>query len=169
MLAAEDPTDPRLVDVINSAHRLGKSGLAEARRAIGMLRDDELPGPDSIAGLADGFGRDRGVPCRLVVTGEARPLPTQARLALYRVAQEALTNVAKHARPDCVELRLDYRPDEIRLVVEDFGNAAESGVDGGGYGLTGMRERAELLGGVLHAGSTGTGFRVELVLPGVGA
>jgi signal transduction histidine kinase len=167
MLAAEDPMDPRLTETIDRAHHLGKSGLGEARRAIGMLRDDELPGPESIAGLAAGFGRDRGVPCQLGVAGEARPLRTEARLALYRVAQEALTNITKHAHPERVEVRLDYRADDVRLVVEDFG--VPMGPSADGYGLTGMRERAELLGGALHAGPTGTGFRVELVLPGVSA
>ena len=164
MLAAANPGDPRLRDAIDRAHHLGRSGLEEARRAIGMLRDDELPGPESIAGLAAQFERDRRVPCRLTITGAPRELGSEARLALYRVAQEALTNIAKHARPDRVEVRLDYEPSATRLTVEDLGAPPPPAGDGG-YGLTGMRERAELLGGTLTAGPTRTGFRVELGLP----
>ena len=71
----------------------------------------------------------------------------QARLTLYPTAQEALTNVRKHARPQWVELRLAYEPAGTRLTIEDFGgNGATPLSDSGGYGLTGMRERAELLG-----------------------
>lgn len=169
MLATEHPGDPRLPEAIERAHRLGRSGLDEARRAIGMLRDDELPGPERLAGLAAQFQRDRDVPCRLVVSGEAHRLGSEARLALYRVAQEALTNIIKHARPERVELRLAYEPSAARLTVEDFapvdGTRSSPGGDGGGYGLTGMRERAELLGGTLTTEATDSGFRVELVVP----
>ncbi|MFC7658146.1 ATP-binding protein [Pseudonocardia benzenivorans] len=88
------------------------------------------------------------------------------------MAQEALTNVARHAAPDRVEMRLDWTGrGRVRLTVEDVGsgNAGGSGAaGGGGYGLTGMRERAELLGGTLDAGPTGHGFRVTLEVP-VGA
>ncbi len=73
----------------------------------------------------------------------------------------------KHAEPTLVELRLTYEPDETRLTVEDFGaNGCETlGPPGGGYGLTGMRERAELLGGELTATATASGFRVDIRLP----
>lgn len=168
MLAARNPGDARLPDAINRAHHLGKTGLEEARRAIGTLRDDELPGPERLAKLATQFQRDRGVPCLLTVSGEAHRLASDARLALYRVAQEALTNVAKHARPERVELRLEYEPTATRLTVEDFGPPpAGPGNDGGGggYGLTGMRERAELLDGTLTTAATPSGFRVELAIP----
>ena len=81
----------------------------------------------------------------------------------------ALTNITKHAQPERVEVRLAYQPSATRLVVEDFacdGNRpSPAGGDGAGYGLTGMRERAELLGGQLTAGATDNGFRVELEVP----
>jgi signal transduction histidine kinase len=174
MLAVEHPGDPRLPQVIDRAHHLGKTGLEEARRAIGMLRDVQLPGPEGLADLAAQFEDDRGIPCRLTVSGEEHPLGSEARLALYRVAQEALTNITKHARPERVELHLAYDPDVTRLRVEDFSppGAAALSTDRGslsgednGYGLTGMRERAELLGGSLVTGSTCRGFRVELDVP----
>jgi signal transduction histidine kinase len=179
LLAKENPADPRLPEIIERAHHLGKTGLAEARRAIGMLRDDELPGPEQLGALVDQFQRDSGIPCELAVSGSAHELDSEARLAVYRVAQEALTNVRKHAHPQRVDIRLVYAADRTCLTVEDFGAngrqqdgtaavaPAPSAVrnSGGGYGLTGMRERAELLGGSLTATSTGTGFRVELQVP----
>src|SRR5207237_4140398 len=103
-----------------------------------------------------------GAPCRFAQAGSPRDLPPEARLALARVAQEALTNVRRHARPERVEVTLRYGPDAVELTVED--QAAEpahpaSRPTGGGYGLIGMRERAELIGGDLEAGATAGGFR----------
>jgi signal transduction histidine kinase len=169
MLAVGDPADPRLPEAIDRAHHLARTGLDEARRAIGMLRDEELPGPEGLTTLAAQFQHDRGIPCQLTVSGTPRPLGSQARLALYRVAQEALTNVTKHASPDRVEMLLEYLPQTTRLTVEDFTTAGppKPVAEGGdGYGLTGMRERAELLGGTLAARATHTGFLVELQVPG---
>jgi signal transduction histidine kinase len=179
MLAAADVRDPRLPDAIERAHHLGSAGLTEASRAIGMLRDEELPGPERLPGLAARFEADRGVPCELTVSGQPRPLTLEARLAVYRVAQEALTNIAKHASPERVRMSLTYVADGTRLTIEDFAAAAAGTADaapgtgatappavpGGGYGLTGMRERAELLGGDLVAAATARGFRVELRVP----
>ena len=168
MLAAEDPSDPRLPGIIERAHHLGKSGLEEARRAIGMLRDDELPGPERLASLAAQFHEVTGVPCQFTVSGQAYELPSEARLAVYRVAQEALTNITKHACPERVEMHLGYEPRRTRLTVENFAMNSEPprvASDGPGYGLTGMRERAELLGGELTTAMTRGGFRVELRVP----
>jgi signal transduction histidine kinase len=168
MLTAEDPSDPRLPGIIERAHHLGKSGLEEARRAIGMLRDDELPGPERLASLAAQFQEVSGVPCQFTVSGQAYDLPSEARLAVYRVAQEALTNITKHACPERVEMHLGYEPRRTRLTVENFAMNNEpprAADDGPGYGLTGMRERAELLGGELTTAMTRGGFRVELRVP----
>ena len=77
MLAADDPGDPRLPGIIERAHHLGKSGLEEARRAIGMLRDDELPGPERLASLAAQFQEVSGVPCQFTVSGQAYELPSR--------------------------------------------------------------------------------------------
>jgi signal transduction histidine kinase len=168
ILAAEDPGDPRLPGIIERAHHLGKSGLQEARRAIGVLRDDELPGPERLASLAAQFQEVSGVPCHFTVSGQPCELPSEARLAVYRVAQEALTNITKHACPERVEMHLGYEPRRVRLTVENFAMNREpprAAADGTGYGLTGMRERAELLGGELTAALTHGGFRVELQVP----
>ena len=169
LLAASDPADPRLASTIDRAHHLARTGLGEARRAISMLRDDELPGPEAIEAMATEFARDSGVPCQFVTVGPPRDVSSQTRLALYRVAQEALTNIRKHAHPGKVTVTLTYRSQTISLVVEDFPAATPvpsvTGGTDGGYGLTGMRERAELLGGTLVAGPTPGGFRVELRVP----
>ena len=168
MLAAGNPGDPRLPEVIERAHHLGKSGLEEARRAIGMLRDDELPGPELLAGLAAQFQEVSGIPCQFTVSGQAYELPSEAGLAVYRAAQEALTNITKHACPERVEVRLGYEPRGTCLTVENFamnGEPPRVANDGSGYGLTGMRERAELLGGELTTTMTPGGFRVELRVP----
>jgi signal transduction histidine kinase len=166
MLAADDPADPRLPAAVERAHQLGRSGLEEARRAIGTLRDEELPGPERLIELARQFERDRGVPCEVTVVGEPAPLGSEARLAIYRVAQEALTNVARHGSGTSkVAVTLGYARSSARLTVEDVGLDPEASGDGGGYGLTGMNERAALLGGRLTAAPTGHGFRVELEVP----
>ena len=167
LLAERDSVEPEVMDAIERAHRLAKTGLEEARRAIGMLRDDELPGPRALAALAQQFQDDTGVACTVNVSGTENDLGSDGRLTLYRVAQEALTNARKHARPERVELHLAYESAGTRLTVEDVacdGDRPPPG-DGTGYGLTGMRERAALLGGLLNAGPTATGFRVELWVP----
>nr|WP_273378932.1 histidine kinase [Actinopolymorpha pittospori] len=188
LLAVRESVDPRLTDTIERARHLAEAGLGEARQAIGMLRDEDLPGPERLRALAGEYSRDSGVRCDLEVSGTPHDLGPQTRLTLYRVAQEALTNVRKHARPDHVEVRLGYEPGGTRLSVEDFttdaGPADHRGeqnpdnrqldderlddhqLDDRGYGVSGMRERAELLGGTVTAAPTGNGFRVVLWVPG---
>jgi signal transduction histidine kinase len=168
LLASQTGTDPQVGNVIDRAHRLARTGLEEARRAIGMLHDDALPGPERLTDLAAEFASDTGVPCHVAVTGDnQRDLGTDGRLTLYRVTQEALTNIRKHARADRVEIRLAYEPAGTRLTIKDFESCRErlAPADGTGYGLTGMRERAELLGGTLTARPTGGGFLVEMWVP----
>jgi signal transduction histidine kinase len=152
--------------------------LEEARQAIGALRDEELPSAERLEQLVADFGRDSGVHATFEVVGAPRRLDSEASLTLFRVAQEALTNARKHAQPNRVELHLAYEPDGTRLVVDDHRDPdprpatvpaspehRASGDERPGYGLTGMRERAELLGGELAASSTDDGFRVELWIP----
>lgn len=169
MLVEQRPGDPTAVAAIERAHRLATEGLAEARRAIGALRGDRLPGTDGLQRLVEEFGEATGTPSHFEVTGEPTPLGAEAELALYRTAQEALTNVRKHARAaDSVDVCLRYTTDGAELLVEDATPAAAVSANGsasGGYGLVGMRERAELAGGTLDAGPLPTGFRVRLWLP----
>jgi signal transduction histidine kinase len=162
LLARDRGSDPEVVEAVERAHHLAAEGLAEARAAIGALRGDELPGPERLEQLADAYPGH----ARLTVSGTARELSSEARLAVYRTAQEALTNVLRHSAAERVEIELGYE-DGTSLVVQDHGPGAPVtvGAAGAGYGLTGMRERAELLGGRLTAEPTADGFRVELWLP----
>jgi signal transduction histidine kinase len=165
LLARERGTDPDVIAAIERAHHLAGDGLAEARDAIAALRGEALPGPERLQHLASAFAGN----CSLTVVGSPHELGSEARLAVYRTAQEALTNVLRHSAASRVELRLAYEAGGTRLVVQDYGPGAPVTVGapapGGGYGLTGMRERAELLGGTLSAEPTADGFRVELWLP----
>jgi len=158
----------KLEAALARAHGLAKTGLAEAQRAIGMLRGDALPGPERIEQLAAEFEIDTGISCTFVLDGESCELGSDARVTLYRIAQESLTNIRKHACPDRVEIRLTGERDGIRFSVADFrvGEPTRQPPGGGtGYGLTGMRERAALVGATVAAGPTPDGFRVELWMP----
>jgi signal transduction histidine kinase len=168
LLAHDRGTDPEVLRGLDQAHQLAASGLEEARRAIAAARGDALPGPERLGALAESFGDQSGLPVAVEIRGEPRELAPDARLALYRTAQEALTNVRRHAAAERVRLELEYGPQNTVLVVEDHSASpppAPLAQTGAGYGLTGMRERAELLGGKLYAEPTTDGFRVELRLP----
>jgi signal transduction histidine kinase len=174
LLALDRDIDADVIAAIGRAHRHAASGLDEARAAIKALRGDSVPGPDRLADLIEDM-RALGIECDLEIGGEPRRLPSEAALAVFRTAQEALTNVRKHAEEaERVEIRLDYDPDGVQLIVTDSaGDGAEPRVPqpaalagaGAGYGVSGMRERAELIGGRLLAGPTEDGFRVELWVP----
>lgn len=166
LLARSTGADPSVVEAVERGHRLARGGLDEARRAIEALRGGDMPGPDRLGALAREFSEQTGVATELALHGEPRELASEARLAVYRTAQEALTNVRRHADAEHVDLHLRYGDDGTWLTVEDRGRRADgSGEAGLGYGLTGMRERAELLGGRLAATPTPDGFKVELFLP----
>jgi signal transduction histidine kinase len=169
LLSAQPHPNGQLPAALDRAHHLARAGLDEARRAIAALRDDDLPKVERLEHLAAEFEDDAHVPTRVEITGTPRELDPETSLALYRVAQEALTNVRKHATPERVELRLAYELSGIRLAICDHGIRAAPVAAGecadGGYGLTGMRERAELLGGRLQTRPTSDGFAVELWIP----
>jgi signal transduction histidine kinase len=165
MLAEQRPGDPEIEATLERAGGLAREGLGEARRAVGSLRDEALPGPELLPELTNAFSRDTAVPCRLEVEGRPLELDAESRLALYRIAQEALTNVTKHADASSVDVLLRYLTDGVELVVEDQGARRAVSLPGGGYGMNGMRERAKLLGGQLDASPTSSGFRVRLWIP----
>lgn len=154
------------VAAVERAHHLAREGLNETRRAVSALRGDQIPGPDELKQLVDDFERDTGIAASLRVDGTARQLGAEGQLALFRTAQEALTNIRKHARPERVEVLVRYQPTSTQLLVTDRGENAAGPQANGGYGLIGMRERAELLGGSLDARPTEDGFLVTLNLPG---
>jgi signal transduction histidine kinase len=165
LLLEREGAAPAAVEAVGRSHRLAREGLDEARRAVGTLRGDDLPGPDLLPGLVEGFSRDSGTEARLEVEGEPADLAPDARLALYRTAQEALTNVRRHARAEHVDLRLRWEAGGAELTVENDGVAPHPEAARPGYGLAGMRERAELLGGRLELAAEDGRFRVRLWVP----
>jgi len=173
LLARARGADPDLESVLRRAHALAHTGLGEARQAITALRGESLPGPELLPALAAEHRAATGQDTSFTVTGEPVELPPDARLAVYRVAQEAISNVRKHAPGAAVDVRLTWRDDTVVLTVENFGgrlceavpSTRRGGSDAAGYGLTGMAERADLLGGRLTAAPTPDGFLVELCAP----
>ncbi|MFD4599919.1 sensor histidine kinase [Streptomyces sp. NPDC058464] len=151
----------QILERVVAARGMARDGLAETRQALSALRGELTPLEDfltELVGATDG--------AEVTVTGERRTLPAEASQTVRRVAQEALTNVRKHAHGAKVRVRLDYSEHEVTLNVRDSGGRPGelTGV-GGGYGLLGMRERAELLGGSLEAGRDDEGFEVRLRVP----
>ena len=170
-LAEREQASPSVRAAIERAGELVREGLANARQAVGALRGDELPGIGQLEGLVASFKDDTHTRVTLTVEGNARPLPADASLALYRGAQEALTNIARYAPGATTTLILNYGNDRTWLIIEDSFMKAPTPDDagladvGGGNGLKGMRERLERAGGHMHAGPTDTGWRVELEVP----
>jgi signal transduction histidine kinase len=139
----------RALRSLASARRLVDEGLTETRRAVRALRTDAPPLPQALAALVD----DR--PGALTVSGEPYALSPAAGLALLRVAQEAMTNAAKHADGQQAAIALEYTDTGVELRVENaLGDAVaiEHPNTTGGYGLAGMHERLRLIDGELHAG-----------------
>ncbi|MGW5652868.1 sensor histidine kinase [Streptomyces humi] len=151
----------QILERVVAARGMARDGLAETRQALSALRGELTPLEDfltELVGSADG--------AEVTVTGERRALPAEASQTVRRVAQEALTNVRKHAHGAKVRVRLDYGEREVTLNVRDSGGRpGELTGAGSGYGLLGMRERAELLGGSLEAARDDEGFEVRLRVP----
>ncbi|MFE9599382.1 sensor histidine kinase [Streptomyces hokutonensis] len=150
-----------ILERVVAARGMARDGLAETRQALSALRGEMTPLEDFLAEIvATTAGAE------VTVTGDRRQLSAEASQAVRRVAQEALTNVRKHAPGAKVLLRLEYGEHEVRLDVRDSGGSpGELTGAGGGYGLLGMRERAELLGGSLRAEPEEEGFVVTLKVP----
>lgn len=153
--------------LVQGARRLAVAGLQETRQAVTALRTDPVAVPEALAALADGNGR-----VHQRVDGIPRPLGADASLALYRTAQEALTNARKHAPDAPVEMVLSFEEETAVLVVTNPAPSGSGGGDpsglaatGGGFGLSGLKERAELAGGTLYAGPSEDGWKVELRMP----
>ncbi|MGC5016028.1 sensor histidine kinase [Streptosporangium sp. DT93] len=160
----EDPA--AALDRVNRAVRLARTGLEETRRALDALRGQELPLAERLERLAVEFRSATGAPCAVSVTGDLGSLRAGARLAVARTAQEALTNARRHAPGAAVSVALRRAGDWCELRVRDTGGAPDRPVASeGGYGLVGMRERAELIGGSLTARPGAEGFEVLLRVP----
>ena len=165
----------RALLAINEA---SKEALQELRATLGVLRQVDEPDPRTPApGLAQLTGviastTAAGVDVRLDVSGEPRDLPAGVDLAAYRIIQESLTNVVRHARAATARIAIAYRRADVLIEIEDDGRGtADIGHETpGGNGMLGMRERATALGGELEAGpQAGGGFRVTARLPLDGA
>ncbi len=160
---------------VQRAHTLARDGLAEARRAVGALRGDPVSAPAGIEALVADYRASASAPAELTIDGDTGRLTGPTGHTVLRVVQEALTNVRKHAPGAGVSVTVHAgrdAGDEVLLRVDDrpSGNGAaprdhELAATGGGYGIQGMRERAELLGGTVNAGATSEGWSVELRLP----
>ena len=147
-----------------------RENLEEARRAVEDLRAAPLVGralEEALGALGRAFTSDTGIPVRLRVDGNCAGLPLRVEAEAFRVAQEALTNVRKHARATEVVITLRRTPRRLNLAVRDDGQGlVTTGADSGGFGLRGMRERARLLGGALRVTNlAGGGTVVTLTVP----
>jgi signal transduction histidine kinase len=174
MVIDSDPAQAR--DALAIIEITTRRALHEMRLLVGMLRDpgDRPAELSPVPGLAD---LDRliadtavaGVAAEVDIEGEIRPLPPAADLSAYRIVQEALTNVVRHAGPTHARVTIGYRPGEVIIEVTDDGPRGQAprpiARAGGGHGLIGMRERAALFGGTLDAGPHAGGFRVRATLP----
>ena len=149
----------------------GADAVRELRATLGVLREED--GDGSGLSQLDGLvarARAAGLPVTVTVTGTVRPLPPEADQAAYRIVQEALTNVSRHAGQASASVHLRYGPESVSIQVDDDGQGAISGngvrPSGPGLGLVGMRERVSALGGQLQAGPRDDGgFRVRAELP----
>ncbi|MFF8357185.1 sensor histidine kinase [Streptomyces chartreusis] len=175
-----DAAPDRAREALLAVEAGGRTAMAELRHVMGLLTMDGDSGPDPAAdadlapqpGLAQVTGlvdrvRATGVPVELTVTGGPAPLVAGADLAAYRVVQEALTNVVKHAAGSRVRVSVGHTPDAVHVEVSDTGGtAATPAGPGGGRGLLGLRERLAVYGGTLEAGIRPTGgFRVRALIP----
>ena len=168
---AEAGGDARLAAMVRRALTLTRSTLEEARRSVTDLRTPPLEGRTLAESLRALGGELRGVaerPVQLDVVGEDDGgLPAAVEVGLYRIAREALTNVARHARATKVRLRLAQEQGRVRMRIEDDGTGFDpNGVPPGRFGLLGMSERARLLGGSLRVESApGEGTVVQVDVP----
>jgi signal transduction histidine kinase len=160
---------------VTRAHALAREGLGETRRAVGALRGEPIAVPAGIEELVAEYRSEADGAIELTIDGDPGRLAGPTGEAVLRATQEALTNVRKHAPGADVSVAVHAGrdpSDDVVLLVRDTPDGATSSsapsalaASGGGFGLRGMRERAEDLGGTLSAGSDGGGWRVELRLP----
>ena len=172
---------------VHQAHELAREGLRETRLAVGALRGDPVSAPSGIEALVTEYRTATDAPAELTIDGDRERLSGPTGQAVLRVVQEALTNVRKHSPGAGVSVAVhagEGPGEEVVLLVSDRPAGSDPASapsslagSGGGYGLPGMRERAQALGGTLSAGATGDGdadgdgdgWRVELWLPGPAA
>jgi signal transduction histidine kinase len=167
--ASGKPAGPPLAKIENSA----RQALSETRRLLGVLRDPQeenglapQPGIGDLDALAVSV-QAAGLPVNLVISGDRTAAPTAVDVSVYRIVQEALTNVLKHAGPARADVTVGCQPEAVTIEVTDNGAGHPQQQPGpAGHGLAGMRERAAVFGGELTAGPRpGGGFTVRARLP----
>jgi signal transduction histidine kinase len=167
--APEDARAP-----LHTIRAKSREALAELRATVGVLREPREGAPRAPArGLSQlqelvAMAAGADVRVEVAVEGSARPLPALVDLAAYRIVQESLTNVVRHARARLAKVSIRYEPDALVVQVDDDGRGVASDVLAEGYGLPGMQERAAAIGGRLEAGPAphpARGFRVRAWLP----
>jgi signal transduction histidine kinase len=156
----------RALDALSKAQALARKGLNQVRESVASLRES----PVSNRSLSEAIGplvqevQSTGIVTEFKVIGKPQTLENKVALALYRAAQEGLTNVCKHARASRVDVLLDFKPGQVRLEVKDNGVGATE--TAGGFGLLGIRERMRLLGGKLEIRTgAGKGFWLMASVP----
>lgn len=166
-MAAKDPGAAE--EALRVVAQEASKTLDEMRAMVGYLRQDEAPELAPQAGLQDieGLGAGDGPEVAVVVSGPVEDVPSAVSAAVYRLAQEAITNARRHARrAQRIEVDVSIEEEQVKLQVTDDGEAVVRGPMSVGYGLIGMRERAEQLGGRCEAGPGATrGWTVTAVLP----
>ncbi len=174
---------PDITQPLHAAEASGRQAVAELRRLLGVLNDapgedgdrdpgaaervPEAPQP-SIAALDQlaAAVRGAGLGIDLGIAGDVRPLPPGLELSVYRIVQEALTNVLRHAQASVARVRVDYGPDAVTIDVTDDGTRRAASGARAGHGLIGMRQRAQVFGGTTTAGpAPGGGWHVHAELP----
>jgi len=173
-LALRDRDAARAARATGEAKRLASEALADVRRSVAALRPSALEGQSlraAIEGQVADFRAHSDLPVTLTIDGEEARCSQAAGLALYRATQEGLTNIRKHAQAQHVAVHLRFGPASTELTITDDGrgvprNGEVRSSDGGGVGLTGIRERATVLGGTLeiHTPQRG-GTELRLTLP----
>lgn len=155
-------------EALLAIEQASRQAVDELRATLEVLRTNDIPateGLDGLDGLVEGT-RKAGVPVTVAVTGSPCALPVPVQRAAYRVVQEALTNVTRHAGPATATIRIEYGHDALTVHVDDNGLGTDGTPAAPGVGLIGMRERVNAVGGSLHTGHRdGGGFSVRATLP----
>jgi signal transduction histidine kinase len=153
------------LEALEAIKQASKEALIEVRATLGVLRavDEEAPiRPPGLHQLPELVDRTRAAGLTVTVDGAPRPLPPEVDLAAYRIIQEALTNVTRHASASSVHVRITYGDKDMSVQVNDDGRGGDPIA---GNGIRGMTERAQALGGTLTVTATATGTRVAALLP----
>jgi signal transduction histidine kinase len=158
----------RAQEHLQKARGLGKEALQNVRQSVATMRQSPLQGhsfPEAIQNLVREFERTTDIPTAMHIQITQR-FPTDIAIALYRIVQEAMTNIAKHSQATQVNLKLSETPKEVELIVEDNGQGFDPTQNTTGFGLQSMRERTEALGGLFYLNSQpGQGCRLHLNIP----